>query len=115
MGEPVLLQLTQLPEGAAALSAAVRPLSGVDALVLVQAVEVAESLVAVAARVRSLPRVNALVGLQAVEAPEAAAAHVAAVDLVRAVSGGLHGAVKGDARLGHPRPQRRALHLGQSQ
>lgn len=91
VGEPVLLELAQLAEAAAALGAAVRPLPGVDALMLVQAVEVAEPLLAEPAGVWPFARVDALVGLEAVEPAEPAAAHVAAVDLVRALPLRLHG------------------------
>lgn len=86
--EPVFLELAQLAEAAAALGAAVRPLTRVDALVLVQTVQVAETLLAVAAGVRPLARVDALVRLQAVEAPEASAADVAAVHFVSRLDGG---------------------------
>lgn len=85
--EPVLFELAQLAEAAATLSAAVRPLSRVDALVLVQTVQVAETLLAVAAGVRPLACVDALVRLQAVEAPEASAADVTAVHFVSRLNG----------------------------
>jgi hypothetical protein len=82
VGQPVLLELAQLPETAATLGTAVGPLPSVDALVLMQTVQVAETLLAIPARIWPLTRVNALVCLQTVEATEAPATHVATMHLI---------------------------------